>query len=93
MGLNEAAGYGAVALTALATGFIAEQAGLRPAPFFLGLAFAGLGLGVSVLFVRETQGHVALETSSQARSALARRCSPGPRSVTRRSRPRPRRGS
>jgi MFS family permease len=63
MGLNEAAGYGAVALTALATGFIAEQAGLRPAPFFLGLAFAGLGLGVSVLFVRETKGHVALETS------------------------------
>jgi MFS family permease len=65
MGLNEAAGYGAVALTALATGFIAEQAGLRPAPFFLGLAFAGLGLGVSVLFVRETKGYVALETSSK----------------------------
>ena len=36
MGLNEAAGYGAVALTALATGFIAAEAGLRPAPFFLG---------------------------------------------------------
>jgi len=64
MGLNEAAGYGAVALTALATGLIAEQAGLRPAPFFLGLAFAGLGLSIVVLFVRETQGHVALETSS-----------------------------
>jgi MFS family permease len=65
MGLNEAAGYGAVALTALATGFIAAQAGLRPAPFFLGLAFAGLGLGVSVLFVHETRDHVALETSSK----------------------------
>ena len=63
MGLNEAAGYGAVALTALATGFIAAQAGLRPAPFFLGLAYAGLGLGVSVLFVRETREHVALEAS------------------------------
>jgi len=61
MGLNEAAGYGAVALTALATGFIAEEAGLRPAPFFLGLALAGLGLGVSVLVVRETRDHVALE--------------------------------
>ena len=45
MGLNEAAGYGAVAVTALATGYIAEQHGLRPAPFFLGLAYAGLGLG------------------------------------------------
>jgi MFS family permease len=65
MGLNEAAGYGAVALTALATGFIAAEAGLRPAPFFLGLAFAGLGLGVSVLFVRETRDHVALEGSGE----------------------------
>ena len=64
MGLNEAAGYGAVALTALATGFIAAEAGLRPALFFLGLAFAGLGLGTSVLFVRETQGHVSLDVSS-----------------------------
>jgi len=63
MGLNEAAGYGAVAVTALATGFIAAQAGLRPAPFFLGLAVAALGLGASVLFVRETRGHVAVETS------------------------------
>jgi MFS family permease len=58
MGLNEAAGYVAVAVTALATGFIAAEAGLRPQPFFLGLAFAGLGLGASVLFVRETQAHV-----------------------------------
>src|SRR5216117_3794297 len=51
MGLNEFAGYGAVALTALATGVIAQAAGLRPAPFFLGLAYAGLGLAASVLFV------------------------------------------
>jgi MFS family permease len=61
MGLNEAAGYGAVALTALATGFIAAEAGLRPGPFLLGLAYAGLGLGLSVLFVRDTRGHVDLE--------------------------------
>jgi MFS family permease len=64
MGLNEAAGYGAVALTALATGFIAAQAGLRPAPFLLGLAVVGLGLSASVLLVRETRGHVALEPGS-----------------------------
>jgi MFS family permease len=61
MGFNEAAGYGAVAAAAWATGYVAEIAGLRPAPFFLGLAFAGLGLGLSALFVRETQGHVAEE--------------------------------
>lgn len=61
MGLNEAAGYGAVAVTALLTGFIAERYGLRPAPFFLGLAFAGLGLGLSVFFVKETRGHALHE--------------------------------
>jgi MFS family permease len=61
MGLNEAAGYGAVALTAWLTGLIAARAGLRPEPFFLGLAYAGLGLGLSSLAVRETQGHAQLE--------------------------------
>jgi MFS family permease len=64
MGLNEAAGYGAVALTALATGAIAEQAGLRPAPFLLGLAYAGLGLAASTVLVRETRGHVAHEEAA-----------------------------
>ncbi|MDQ2941590.1 MAG: MFS transporter [Chloroflexota bacterium] len=61
MGLNEAAGYGALAATALATGLLAEQFGLRPAPFLLGLAYAGLGLGVSTLLVRETRSHAELE--------------------------------
>jgi MFS family permease len=64
MGLNEAAGYGAVAVTALATGWIAAAAGLRPAPFFLGLAYAGLGLGLSVLAVRETHGHARHEAAT-----------------------------
>ena len=64
MGLNEAAGYGAVAVTALATGFIAARWGLRPAPFFLGIAYAGLGLGLSALFVRETHAHVRDEAAS-----------------------------
>jgi MFS family permease len=61
MGLNEAAGYLAVALTAYLTGLIAALAGLRPEPFYLGLAYAGLGLGLSVLAVRETRGHADLE--------------------------------
>jgi MFS family permease len=61
MGLNEAAGYLAVALTAYLTGLIAAQAGLRPEPFYLGLAYAGLGLGLSGLLVRETRGHAQLE--------------------------------
>ena len=63
LGLNEAAGYVAVAASALATGLIAEAAGLRPEPFFLGIVVAGLGLGASVLFVQETRDHVVLESS------------------------------
>ena len=63
MGLNEASGYGAVAVTALATGFVAARYGLRPEPFFLGLAYAALGLGLSGLFVRETHGHARHEAA------------------------------
>jgi MFS family permease len=63
MGFNEAAGYGAVALTALVTGFIAANHGLRPEPFYLGLAFAALGLGLSTLFVRETRDHARHEAT------------------------------
>ncbi len=61
MGLNEASGYLAVAATALATGYIAAQYGLRPEPFYLGVAYAALGLGLSVLAVRETREHARLE--------------------------------
>jgi len=63
MGLNEAAGYVAVAATALATGYLAEAYGLRPVPFLLGAAYAALGLGLSTLAVRETRGHAHLEAA------------------------------
>jgi hypothetical protein len=43
-----------VALTAYLTGLLAARYGLRPEPFYLGLAYAGLGLGLSALLVRET---------------------------------------
>jgi MFS family permease len=65
MGLNESAGYLAVAGTALATGAIASEMGLRPAPFLLGLAYAGLGLGLSTLAVRETRGHAQQEAAER----------------------------
>jgi MFS family permease len=64
MGLNEFAGYLAVALAALATGWIAEAYGLRPEPFYLGIAFVAAGLALSILFVRETTDHVALEAAN-----------------------------
>jgi MFS family permease len=61
MGLNESAGYVAVALAALGTGYLAEAYGLRPEPFYLGIACAAAGLALSLLFVRETSHHAALE--------------------------------
>jgi MFS family permease len=61
MGLNEAAGYGALAVTALATGYLAARYGLRPAPFYLGIGYAVLGLIASVLLVRETHHHARAE--------------------------------
>ena len=61
MGFNEAAGYGAVALTAVVAGYLAAHFGLRPAPFLLGLCYALIGLGISVIFVRETRGYAHLE--------------------------------
>lgn len=64
MGLNEAAGYLGVAATALATGYIAANFGLRPGPFLLGAAYIALGLGLSVLAVKETHHHAKLEATN-----------------------------
>ena len=63
VGLNEFAGYLAVGLTAFATGYIASHYGLRPAPIYLGIVYAVAGTVLSVLLVRDTRGHVALEAS------------------------------
>ena len=63
MGLNEFAGYLAVGLTAFATGVVAQRFGLRPEPFYLGIGFVALGLGLSALLVRDTMAHVRLEAS------------------------------
>jgi MFS family permease len=66
MGLNEAAGYGAVAVTSLLAGWLAGNVGLRPAPFLLGLAYAALALVLTGFFVRETRGHAYLEAAGHA---------------------------
>jgi len=75
MGLNEFAGYVAVALSTLATGVLAEAFGLRPEPFYLGIALVAAGLALSLLFVRETHHHVLLESDTPAsavRGAVAK---------------------
>jgi MFS family permease len=73
LGLNEAAGYGAVAVAAFATGALASQYGPRPAPFLLGVGIAIIGLVLSAVFVRETRGHAEEESRTHAEIA-------GPRS-------------
>jgi MFS family permease len=71
MGLNEFAGYFAVAGSALATGYVAARYGLRPEPFYLGVAFVAIGLALSVLLVRETRHHVAEEARQRGPASAA----------------------
>ena len=66
MGLNEFAGYFAVAGAALATGWIAAHYRLRPEPFYPGVVFVALGLALSVLVVRETKWHAVHESALRA---------------------------
>lgn len=75
LGLNEAAGYLSVGAVAYLSGVIAQQYGLRPEPFYLGIAFAALGTGISVLFVRDTGAYVVAEAVEGGRSGTAPRVS------------------
>lgn len=63
MGLNEFAGYLAVALAALASGWIAGSYGLRPYPFYLGIGLSVAGLLATVFLVKDTHAHVAAEAA------------------------------
>lgn len=74
MGLNEFSGYVAVAGSALATAWIASKYGLRPEPFYLGIALALSGLALSVFAIRETRQHVEHESqlNTRPRSPLSR---------------------
>jgi len=63
MGLNEAAGYGAVGLTALLTGYLASHYGLRPQPFYIGIVYTIVGLLLSIFVIRDTRKYAELEAS------------------------------
>jgi MFS family permease len=69
VGLNEFAGYLAVGVTAFLTGYLASQYGLRPAPILIGIAYAVLGLTLSILLVRDTRDHVRLEATAHSQPA------------------------
>lgn len=64
MGLNEFAGYFAVAVVAFLTGWIASEYGVRPYPFYLGIGLMILGLLFSIFLIKDTRHHVAKEEGS-----------------------------
>jgi MFS family permease len=66
LGLNEAAGYGGVALAAAATGLLASEFAARDVIVVAGFLIAGLALITSVLFVRDTGAHVEVEQAAHA---------------------------
>lgn len=72
MGLNEFAGYLAVAIVAFFTGWVANEYGLRPYPFYIGIALVFLGLITSWFFIHDTRHHVALESTESKVPKLKR---------------------
>ncbi|MBL7861885.1 MAG: MFS transporter [Cyclobacteriaceae bacterium] len=62
MGLNEFAGYIALAAIAFLTGWIASHYGLRPYPFYIGIVLGIVGLLMSWLLIKDTHHHVKLES-------------------------------
>ena len=85
MGLNECAGYGGLGLTALLTGYIAARTGLRPEPFYLGIVYAFLGLGLSIVAVRDTTSFLRHAASAPTTDVLTQHHAPplGPELATR----------
>jgi MFS family permease len=61
LGLNEAAGYVGLALSAMVTGWLAAEYAARDVLVVAGAGIALVALLTSVLFVRDTAAHVALE--------------------------------
>lgn len=66
MGLNESFGYFSIALVAFSTGWIASEYGIRPYPFYQGVAFIGLGLFLTIVFIKDTIHHVTVEEQSSS---------------------------
>jgi MFS family permease len=71
MGLNEFAGYIALAIVAMLTGYIAAEYGLRPYPFYIGVVLSVSGFFTSWLFVRDTKHHIEAETATSTTPVLS----------------------
>jgi MFS family permease len=79
MGVNEFAGYAAVGLSALATGYLASRYAVRPQPFYPGVIYAAIGLALSALLVRDTRAHARHEAGTH--TAHDRSQGPSPRTI------------
>jgi MFS family permease len=66
LGLNEAAGYGGVAVAAAASGWLAADIAARDVLVVAGGAIALAALAISVALVRDTGAHVELEQGTHA---------------------------
>jgi predicted MFS family arabinose efflux permease len=64
MGLNESSGYLAVGLVAYFTGIIAENYGVTPYPFYLGIGLSVIGLLLSLIFIQDTRDFVDQESKT-----------------------------
>jgi len=71
MGLNEFAGYIALAIVAFLTGWIASGYGLRPYPFYIGIVLSIAGFFLSWLFVKDTKQHIEVETATSKTPMLS----------------------
>jgi MFS family permease len=65
LGLNEFAGYISVAFVGFLTGYLAATYGLKPYPFYLGIAFSVLGLIISLSIVKDTKKFTLLEIKNE----------------------------
>jgi MFS family permease len=72
LGLNEFAGYIAVALVAFFSGYIANEYGIRPYPFYMGIGLVFLGLFSSFFLIKDTRSHVQLEKTTSSIPKLKR---------------------
>ena len=70
MGINEFAGYFAVGIVAFLTGVIAQEYGVIPYPFYLGIGISIIGLIMTVIFVKDTRQFVNLEQKKDTTKSL-----------------------
>lgn len=70
MGLNEFAGYFAVGVVAFLTGFVANEYGINPYPFYIGIFISIVGFFLTLIWVKDTREFVTQEGKKDKTKAL-----------------------